>query len=76
MLNLNFRVMKISKYLLVAAASVMLFSCAKDDNNGPKFDGPVALSIKIAAPELNSKAAVDPTTALAITYDKVRFWQF
>ena len=26
--------MKISKYLLVAAASVMLFSCAKDDNNG------------------------------------------
>lgn len=64
--------MKISKYLLVAAVSVILFSCAKDDNNGPKFDGPVALSIKIAAPELNSKAAVDPTTTLAITYDEVK----
>ena len=31
MLNLNFRVMKIGKYLMVAAASVMMFGCAKDD---------------------------------------------
>lgn len=64
--------MKISKYLMVAAASVMLFSCAKDDNNGPKFDGPVALSIKIATPELNSKTSVDPTTATTITYTQVK----
>ena len=64
--------MKISKYFMVAAASVMMFGCAKEDNNGPKFDGPVALSIKIAAPELNSKAAVDPTTVTKITYDKVK----
>lgn len=66
--------MKISKYFMVAAASIMMFGCAKEDNNGPKFDGPVALSIKIAAPELNSKAAVDPTATAAttITYEKVK----
>ena len=64
--------MKISKYFMVAAASIMMFGCAKEDNNGPKFDGPVALSIKIAAPELNSKAAVDPTAVTMITYEKVK----
>ena len=64
--------MKISKYFMVAAASIMMFGCAKEDNNGPKFDGPVALSIKIAAPELNSKAAVDPTGVTMITYEKVK----
>ena len=62
MLNLNFRVMKISKYLLVAAASVMLFSCAKDDNNGQKFNGPVALSLNLVAQNgVNSKAFTDAT---------------
>ncbi len=54
--------MKISKYLLVAAASVMLFSCAKDDNNGQKFNGPVALSLNLVAQNgVNSKAFTDAT---------------
>ena len=72
MLNLNFRVMKISKYLLVAAASVMLFSCAKDDNNGASLNGHVALSLKIVTPELGSKAAVGETTATEIAYTEVK----
>ena len=64
--------MKISKYLLVAAASVMLFGCAKDDNNGASLNGPVALSLKIATPELGSKAAVGETTATEIAYTEVK----
>ena len=60
MLNLNFRVMKISKYLLVAAASVMLFSCAKDDNNGASLNGHVALNLNIVSPM--SKAEGSGTT--------------
>ena len=52
--------MKISKYLLVAAASVMLFSCAKDDNNGASLNGHVALNLNIVSPM--SKAEGSGTT--------------
>lgn len=62
--------MKISKYFMVAAASIMMFGCAKnDENNGPQFDGPVALTVKIATPELNSKAATEKTTATAVDWE-------
>lgn len=57
MLNLNFSIMKINKYLLVAAASVMMFSCAKnDDVQGLADEGPVALTINLANSGLASKA--------------------
>ena len=64
--------MKISKYFMVAAASIMMFGCAKNDDVRSLADeGPVALTIKIADPQLGSKAAVDPTTATEITWDEV-----
>ena len=64
--------MKISKYFMVAAASIMMFGCAKNDDVRSLADeGPVALTIKIADPQLGSKAAVDPTTAREITWDEV-----
>ena len=49
--------MKISKYLLVAAASVMLFSCAKDDGNEPLVNGPVALKLNIVSPMSKAEGA-------------------
>ena len=65
--------MKISKYFMVAAASIMMFGCAKNDENKPNLadEGPVALTINIADPQLGSKAAVPGTTAVAIDYDEV-----
>lgn len=56
--------MKISKYFMVAAASIMMFGCAKnDENNGPHFDGPIALSLDLVMPdELGSKAFTDKTS--------------
>lgn len=64
--------MKISKYFMVAAASIMMFGCAKNDDVRSLADeGPVALTIKIADPQLGSKAAVDPTTATEISWDEV-----
>ena len=52
--------MKISKYLLVAAASIMMFGCAKDDNNGASLNGHVALNLNIVSPM--SKAEGSGTT--------------
>ena len=71
MLNLNFRVMKISKYLLVAAASVMLFSCAKDDvQNGIVANGePVALTVSIANSGVASKAGFTPSGNNILAYE-------
>lgn len=64
--------MKISKYFMVAAASIMMFGCAKNDDVRSLADeGPVALTIKIADPQLGSKTAVDPTTAREITWNEV-----
>lgn len=65
--------MKISKYFMVAAASIMMFGCAKnDENNGPHFDGPIALSLKIVDPSAASKAAVPPTAqGVQLQYDNV-----
>lgn len=65
--------MKISKYFMVAAASIMMFGCAKnDENNGPHFDGPIALSINVVNPELSSKAPVDKTTTTTITISSLK----
>lgn len=57
--------MKISKYLLVAAAGVMMFGCAKDDNKGGLDNEPVAFSVKIVKPEVLSKATGNYTDAAA-----------
>ena len=55
--------MKIGKYLMVAAASVMMFGCAKDDNKANLADeGPVALTINLENVGFGSKAAVNPST--------------
>ncbi len=65
--------MKISKYFMVAAASIMMFGCAKNDENKPSLadEGPVALTINIADPQLGSKAAVPGTTATELDYDAI-----
>lgn len=65
--------MKISKYFMVAAASIMMFGCAKNDENKPNLadEGPVALTINIADPQLGSKAAVPGTTATELDYDAI-----
>lgn len=65
--------MKISKYFMVAAASIMMFGCAKNDENKPNLadEGPVALTINIADPQLGSKAAVPGTTATELDYDEI-----
>ena len=64
--------MKISKYFMVAAASIMMFGCAKNDENKPNLadEGPVALTINIADPQLGSKA-VPGTTATELDYDEI-----
>ena len=48
--------MKISKYFMVAAASIMMFGCAKNDVQGLADEGPVALTINLANSGLASKA--------------------
>ena len=67
--------MKISKYFMVAAASIMMFGCAKNDNNKPNLadEGPVALTINIADPQLGSKAPIDPSTGTTVEleYDAI-----
>ena len=55
--------MKISKYFMVAAASIMMFGCAKNDNNGLDNSEPVAFSVKIVKPEALTKATGDFTEA-------------
>ncbi len=60
--------MKIGKYLMVAAASVMMFGCAKDDNNGPKFNGPAAVSINVV--DLVSKATPSTGQSIEIVPDE------
>ena len=63
--------MKISKYLLVAAASVMMFGCAKDDNKVNLADeGPVALSISLVNDGFGSKAAVNPSEGTSVKLDR------
>lgn len=63
--------MKISKYFMVAAASIMMFGCAKNDENKPNLadEGPVALTINIADPQLGSKAPIDPSTGATVELD-------
>lgn len=67
--------MKISKYFMVAAASIMMFGCAKNDENKPNLadEGPVALTINIADPQLGSKAPIDPSTGTTVEleYDAI-----
>lgn len=67
--------MKISKYFMVAAASIMMFGCAKNDENKPSLadEGPVALTINIADPQLGSKAPIDPSTGTTVEleYDAI-----
>lgn len=55
--------MKISKYFMVAAASIMMFGCAKNDNNGLDNSEPVAFSVKIVKPEALTKATGNFTEA-------------
>ena len=55
--------MKISKYFMVAAASIMMFGCAKNDNNGLDNSEPVAFSVKIVKPEALTKAPGNFTEA-------------
>ena len=63
--------MKISKYLLVAAAGVMMFGCAKDDNKVNLADeGPVALSISLVNDGFGSKAAVNPSEGTSVKLDR------
>ena len=67
--------MKISKYFMVAAASIMMFGCAKNDENKPNLadEGPVALTINLADPQLGSKAPIDPSTGTTVEleYDAI-----
>lgn len=53
--------MKISKYFMVAAASIMMFGCAKNDVQGLADEGPVALTINLANAGVSSKAVGDFT---------------
>lgn len=42
--------MKISKYFMVAAASIMMFGCAKNDDVAPALEGKVALTLNFVSP--------------------------
>lgn len=64
--------MKISKYFMVAAASIMMFGCAKNDENKPNLadEGPVALSISLVNDGFGSKAAVNPSEGTSVKLDR------
>lgn len=49
--------MKISKYFMVAAASIMMFGCAKNDGVAPALEGKVALKLNIVSPMSKAEGA-------------------
>lgn len=66
---LIFKIMKFSKYLMVAAAGLMMTACSQKDENPNGIDGVVALTVDVAGPA--SRALVpgtDDGTQIALTY--------
>lgn len=66
---LIFKIMKFSKYLMVAAAGLMMTACSQKDENPNGIDGVVALTVNVAGPA--SRALVpgtDDGTQIALTY--------
>ena len=66
---LIFKIMKFSKYLMVAAAGLMMTACSQKDENPNGIDGVVALTVNVAGPA--SRAITDGTadgTQIALTY--------
>lgn len=49
--------MKISKYFMVAAASIMMFGCAKNDDVAPALEGKVALTLNFVSPTSKAEGA-------------------
>lgn len=47
---LIFKIMKFSKYLMVAAAGLMMTACSQKDENPNGIDGVVALTVNVAGP--------------------------
>lgn len=61
--------MKISKYFMVAAASIMMFGCAKNDGVAPALEGKVVLTLNFVSP--TSKAEEDAGTEGEEGVDKI-----